>query len=476
MWSIRQLPLLLVRRYLPVVGLLLAFTFTFTPCAGQVTEQDSLFRHISREMSAGFSCHFTYAQGSSAISPCLGDNARELEQLDTFISLAISHPDLYISRIRLTGYCSVEGSHARNEALSYERVEGFYAYLREYYPRLYRYPHDQAWVGEDWDGLVRLVRKSRLNKREEALKIIRKVREYDKREALLQKLDSGRTWSYMNNELFPQLRRVELRLEYTATPQPETEPTTSTPMPERATSPQPKAGESEKSQAALSSYSNPLSFGSHRTLFEEGRGEAARSAMFTLKTNLLLFAGVQSDFRYTAPVANAALEYYINDRWSVEAGAMYSYWRYNANREFQGISGYRLEPRYRLSGIFQEQLGHSRLGVYLGVYGRLGDYDRRIDNGQLTIDKQRSALANYDAAQTTNYTGKYWDAGLSAGFTVNLVGGLGLEVGLRGGYVHSSPSSKYIREGDYNWFESSRKYRKVRVTDLNISLTYRIDN
>jgi hypothetical protein len=206
--------------------------------------------------------------------------------------------------------------------------------------------------------------------------------------------------------------------------------------------------------------------------------------MFTLKTNLLLFAGVQSDFRYTAPVANAALEYYIDDRWSVEAGAMYSYWRYNANREFQGISGYRLEPRYRL-GVFQEQLGHSRLGVYLGVYGRFGDYDKRtIDNGQLTIDnydaaqtinKQRSALANYDAAQTTNYTGKYWDAGLSAGFTVNLVGGLGLEVGLRGGYVRSSPSSKYIREGDYNWFESSREYRKVRVTDLNMSLIYRID-
>jgi hypothetical protein len=119
-------------RYLLAAGLLLPFAFT--PCAGQVTEQDSLFRHISREMSAGFSCHFAYAQGSSAISSGLGDNVRELEQLDTFISLAISHPNLYISRIRLTGYCSIEGAYARNEALAYERVEGFYTYLRDHYP------------------------------------------------------------------------------------------------------------------------------------------------------------------------------------------------------------------------------------------------------------------------------------------------------------------------------------------------------
>jgi hypothetical protein len=450
---------MLVYRYLPEAGLLFAFTFAFTPCAGQVTKQDSLFRHISHEMSVGFSCHFTYAQGSSAISSGLGNNVEELEKLEKFISSALAHPNLYISRIRLTGYCSVEGSYARNEALAYERVEGFYAYLRDHYPGLYRYPHDRAWVGEDWDSLVRLVRQSPLDEREEALEIIRNIRTHGEREALLAKLNGGRTWFYMNNELFAQLRRVELRVEYTAT------------KPEEATTP--TVEPTIPIPTAEGAVSTPLSPSISRppSSLEEGRGEAARSTVdswpsgsrmrpvrpvpvFALKTNLLLFAGVQSDFRYTAPVANAALEYYINDHWSVEAGAMYSYWRYNANREFQGISGYRLEPRYRFDFI------PDRLDIYLGLYGRFGDYDRRIDNGQLTID---------------NYTGKYWDAGLSAGFTVNLVGGLGLEVGLRGGYVRSSPSSKYIREGDYNWFESSREYRKVRVTDLNMSLIYRID-
>jgi hypothetical protein len=190
---------------------------------------------------------------------------------------------------------------------------------------------------------------------------------------------------------------------------------------------------------------------------------------FVLKTNLLLLAGVQPDFTYTTPVLNGALEYYLSDHWSVEAGAMYSYWRYNSNREFQGLTGYRLEPRYRLRFL------NTRFGAYLGLYGRVGDYD------SMTLDKSQLTNVNSNAQPTTgyqlstvNYTGRYWDAGLSAGFTVKIVGGLGLEVGVRAGYVRSSPD-KYIRRDGQNWFESRGKYSKTRVTDLNLSITYTID-
>jgi hypothetical protein len=182
---------------------------------------------------------------------------------------------------------------------------------------------------------------------------------------------------------------------------------------------------------------------------------------FALKTNLLLLAGVQSDFKYTTPTANLALEYYITDHWSIEAGAMYSYWHYNSGREFQGVSGYRLEPRYRYA------FPGDRFEAYLGVYGRMGDYDSKsVDSSQLTVDSDNGVQP------TVNYTGDYWDAGLSAGVSIRLIGNLGLEAGVRAGYVSSDPY-KYTRDNYYNWFDSRWIYWKVGITDLNLSLFYR---
>jgi hypothetical protein len=420
-----------------------------------------------------------------------GRNATELEKLDQFIAQALSHPTLFISHIRLTGYSSIEGSYARNESLAQERVDIFYHYLRKHYPELYRYPHDRAWVAEDWDGLVRLVKESPLREREEILKIIRTVPVYDTREALLAKLNGGRPWLFLEREVFPKLRRVELCIELAsstvetrkpataslqptvpiASPQPE-----ASLQPEVSPQPSPTNGRRQSKERELGDTvadslnrvtSFPLSLG-------EGRGEAVAgswtSAHFSLKTNLLLLAGVQSDFKYTAPVVNLALEYYISDHWSLEAGVTYSRWYYNSHREFQGTSGYRLEPRYRFRFL------NDRLKVYLGLYGKAGDYNSQTINR--TVNYKPFADGNSDAGvrgaapETLNYTDMYWDAGLSGGLTVKLAGSFGLEAGVRGGYAHTYPN-KYVHEGDHNWFDGRWKYSSVRITDLNVSLIYR---
>jgi hypothetical protein len=400
-----------------------------------------LYRHISHEKSAVWSCYFTYAQGSGAISPGLGSNAAELKKLDRFITQALNYPALLISRIRLTGYCSIEGSYTRNEVLARERVGEFYAYLCGYYPDLHCSPHDLAWVAEDWDGLSCLVRASRMNEREEILEIIRTVPvcDSDIREALLVKLNGSHAWHFMERKLFPRLRRVELRIEYQSV------------RPHDAGNAAQPALSSKDAQQALSPELSTLN-----------------PPHFALKTNLLLLAGVQSDFKYTTPVNNVALEYYINDHWSVEFSAMYSYWRYNSRREFQGVSGYRLEPRYR--HIFPG----ARLEAYLGLYGRSGDYDLRF--AQSATDNAQSAINNEQMTNigqpTLNYTGDYWDAGASAGLFIRLAGNLGCEVGARAGYV-STNAIKYIRKYDRYLYESERGYRKLRVTDLNLSLIYR---
>jgi hypothetical protein len=307
------------------------------------------------------------------------------------------------------------------------------------------------------------------------LEIIRKVPAFDTREALLAKLNGGHAWFYLSRDIFPQLRRVELLFEFSATPD-------NRPLPTNThtntynnidIAAHPSGGAQMGTENGLWRTNSYDTGNSSRPQYAGGSrygsgGDSSRlwisSAGFVFKTNLLLAAGIQSDFSYTIPAINGALEYRIDVHWSVEFGMIYSYWHYNSRREFQGVSGYRLEPRYRLG------LWNGRFGIYSGLYGRSGDYNVR--RAQETGDTDDTALP------TRNHTGKYWDAGVSLGVTFKLVGGLGLEAGIRCGYVSSSPYKYILDEDQIPRIESRWKYSKVGITDLNISLTYQfsIDN
>jgi len=456
------------RLHIPL-GYLLFFGITLhlAPCAGQGASDSQLFRdslhqHISREMRAEISCRFVYEQDGSLISAELGNNAIELDRLNAFIRQALAHPDYSISHITLTGYSSIEGDYAHNETLSRERAEYFHTYLQVRHPELYHYPHSVAWVAEDWQGLSKLVRASSINEREEILEIIRKVRVYDDREALLMKLNGGHAYQIMEHTMFPQLRRVELQIEYQLTPK--TETTDVDQLIYKVLEKDTIEFRDNRSLALANAKAiqepTPKTY-QPITSPQAAPKESRDKAVFTFKTNALLWAGMQSNFAYTTPTANVALEYYINKNWSVELGALYSYWNYNSNQEFQGISGYRLEPRFHYS--LPKKCAWTE--IYLGLYGQTGDYDQRsADKKQLSVD---SAHAN-----VTNYTGKYWSAGVSAGTTINLIGGWGLEIGVRAGYVKTK-AAHYTRENGENWFDEYKPYSKFKVTDLNMSLIYK---
>lgn len=178
---------------------------------------------------------------------------------------------------------------------------------------------------------------------------------------------------------------------------------------------------------------------------------------FAVKTNLLYWFGITPDAERTTLMYNFSIEYFLTPDWSLEAGFRYSNRSYNDDEEFQGISGYHIEPRYYCS------LSPSRsVSLYWGVYGRLGDYNMR--ETQQPID--------HTAKPTFNRTGKYWDAGLSCGIHLRLFRGLGLEAGCRSGYVHSR-STVYTLHDGHNCFAGYEPYRKVRVTDLMFNLVYR---
>jgi len=402
-------------------------------CAGQTNAdgqhiRDSLYRHISREMSAESAYFLTYPQGKSIIVYDLGDNAAQLERLDSFLRIALQHPDLYVGHIYITGYSSIEGSYHVNNWLSRERVEQFYLYLRDRHPDIFGYDHSIASVAEDWQGLSALVRSSSLAEREEILDIIRKVSSSDERERLLRQLNGGRAFRYMEKHFFPSSRRVELRIEYSLTPK--AMPAVSDPL---------------VSEVTPSKTRQPINLGLPDAPVRTYCAPV-KPPVLGIKTNLLLLAGVQHDLNYTTLTPNLSLEYYVNKHWSVELGAMYSYWHYNHRQSFQGLTGYRIEPRFRVPLWKRGPEG------FMGAYGRVGDYDLR---------------------EAEPRTGKYWDAGLSAGFYFPVWKNLGIEVGTRAGYVNTN-ATLYTREDGLNLFDGKQRYNKFRVTNVDLNLVYRI--
>jgi len=479
------------------LSLQLILLVCFIPCY-TVFAQQAEWGEDNGAGIAKHACRFVYPQGSAEIRSGLGNNANVLSQLDSFIQSAVTNSGLHIYRIFLSAYSSIEGSYAVNERLAYNRVESFRDYLTIRYPELSRYPVDIVWVAEDWGELSRLVRMSNINEREEILEIIRKVPNFDEREELLVKLNGGRAYMELQETILPQLRRVEIKIEYTSLPSPsKTEEivqpvVVSVPVQQPATTPVKSEKMSNEeindwlgignTKRRTNTDNTPRNYTDNNVVsnvqVQQPTQQPTQAVVtptkstfgsevlhpsphaelrFTIKTNVLSWIGILPDFKYTTPVANVALEYFITPSWSVEAGAAYSYWRYNHNQEFQGISGYRIEPRYRYN------FPCDWLEVYLGLYGRVGDYDIR----RLTSNSETET----DIPETSNHTGDYWDIGLSAGATFKIGRGWAVEVGARTGYLRTN-SIVYTRDNQYNWFKSKEPYNKLKVTDLNLSVIY----
>lgn len=463
-----------------LAGALSAFSNSYS---GVEQYRDSVYRRIQSEGSLQLSCYFTYLQGSSEIHRELGNNPSELARLDQFLNLILNEQALSIRRIRLTGYCSIEGTYVRNEQLAHERVTGFRDYLSQTYPMLYRYPVDMAWMAEDWNSLSRLLRQSKVPHKDEMLNVIKQNHSIDKRKRALRQLKGGVPYKRMETALFPLLRRVEISVEYDNNPVVRNTYSDVSTNVQQDTVAVPRHDPLiynvlDRKKDTLGHFRetaevirvNNVSPEETMVLFsvKDGRGEVMVTQsgrrfkkgvdsywepLLAVKTNLLYWASITPDADRTTYLPNLSVEYFISRRWSVEAGYKYGNRHYDSRKQFQGISGYRLEARY---WAHFPQL--NRLSLFGGVYGRGGDYNIRRFKGE--------------KEETKNYTGKYWDAGITGGVYVGLTRWLGVEIGARAGYLHTRSTVYNLHEG-HNCFDHYESYGKLRVTDLMCNLVYR---
>jgi hypothetical protein len=272
-----------------------------------------------------------------------------------------------------------------------------------------------------------LIAGSSISERDEMVQLINRVNNLDEREMRLKILNGGRAYKKIYDEFYPLLRRVNIRVEYDIR----------------------KMIEDQR-------VTDIIDTGTIAIPPQTKKGWRDYSIDF--KTNLMSWGGITPDLKYRTIMPNIAAEIYFNDFWSVVGSITYSYWNYDNNNQFWGVSGYSIESRHWMNRFSNFLGSDNNKGLYVGGYVQLGDYDRCVD------------VAGTN--RTDNYTGTYAQIGLSIGYRLQINPIWGIEAGLRGGYQHSQTKIYDIQSPKY-FLKDKLTEDKVKIDGLNLSLTYR---
>lgn len=152
--------------------------------------------------------YIEFAQNKYDVRPDFSTNRTELAKVDSVIANLPEENCV----LHICGYASPEGILFENEILARNRTESFAAYLK----RNYRLPStctiETTSVGEDWEGLVKLLKQTGKTYAQPSLDIIESLGVLDGREQKLMELEYGNPYRDMLETLFPYLRRIELRV------------------------------------------------------------------------------------------------------------------------------------------------------------------------------------------------------------------------------------------------------------------------
>lgn len=151
--------------------------------------------------------------GQSTILPNYRSNAEELLKINDAVSEVSKNPNVNITGLFIEGYASPEGSYKENDRLSYARAISLKNYMRDHFylsENLFKVSN----IAEDWDGLKSLLVRSNIPDQDRIVEIIDNTDIFDGREVKLMKLSGGIPYKKMLRELFPLLRRVEYRINF----------------------------------------------------------------------------------------------------------------------------------------------------------------------------------------------------------------------------------------------------------------------
>lgn len=164
--------------------------------------------------SEQYDAYLDFPVGKSVIQPEFSNNQAELRNIQEMLNKIQNEQKLTITKINIQGFASPEGSLITNERLSQNRADA----LRKYMAINNQIPaslYNVTFGGENWDGLVKSLETSTLSERASVIDIIKNTGDVAARKSKIQRLNSGTTYRTMLKEIYPSLRKVTCRVDYT---------------------------------------------------------------------------------------------------------------------------------------------------------------------------------------------------------------------------------------------------------------------
>jgi len=161
-------------------------------------------RLVDKDHSGERSTSVRFRVASSVLDLRFSSNAANVNKIVEGIGLINSDPRTSLEKITIVGFASPEGNKQQNMRLAENRAKALSRYLQQEM-NIPEKIFDIQSGGEDWDGLLELIKQSDMQYKDEVIKIITDTAP-EKRNEQLKQLRGGRPYQSMYDVIYPQLR------------------------------------------------------------------------------------------------------------------------------------------------------------------------------------------------------------------------------------------------------------------------------
>lgn len=155
-----------------------------------------------------------YQINTAKLVSTLDGNSKELAGINGFVENLMNDTLMRVKSVKITGYSSPDGPVKFNETLAKNRAADFKSYVDRKYGFSKKFKVITASVAEDWEMCRSLVAQSNVPDKQAVLKVIDGSGTPEAKEQKLKAMPAS--WDYMKMNILPQLRRVELMINYGA--------------------------------------------------------------------------------------------------------------------------------------------------------------------------------------------------------------------------------------------------------------------
>ena len=368
--------------------------------------------------------------GIGTVDTAYGNNAVRLLEVISHLDEIRNDSTLELVEVSFCGAASPEGRFRLNEQLAADRLASLERYVRErvFIPDSIITRCNGAIA---WKLLAGLVESSDMLHKEETLHVLRNVPEYtyeggklvDSRKKQLMMLQYGRTWHFLKEHYFRQMRNA-CAIFLTVRNKP------LLPVVEEAEKEEDLPVTGPVDSAIV--LQTPDSF-----------SVAVRNSSFcmSLKTNMLydLLA-----------VPNIGIEFYLGKNWSIAANWMYAWWKTDKHHRYWRTYGGDIAVRK----WFGRKAGEKTLsGHHLGLYGQMLTYDFEWEG-------------KGDLGDRWSYAG-----GVEYGYSLPVARRLNIDFTLGVGYLGGEYKKYVPRDGHYVW-KATKDRHWFGPTKAEVSLVW----